>query len=135
MTENKNDINFSDDDLRGLFENFNPELNPDKEFLHRFEKNIDMLDKAAEYGAMSKAAARKNAAWAALGGFIAGIISTLLMPYIVNIIMNLLPAQTFEISGLLPGISILSWIFVGAITLITTILIYSSLNESPVSFD
>lgn len=126
MTENKKDINFSDDDIRGLFENFNPELNPDKEFMYKFERNLELMEMAAQYGVKEKTDSKKKAAWAAFGGFVAGIVSSLSMPVVIEFAnKHISSIPDLAAYANLPVITTIAWILAGGITILTTLLIYS----------
>lgn len=131
MNENLKNNDFVDDELRGLFQSFNPELNQDAEFLQKLERNMNLLDMAAKYNAKFKKENRLSAALAALGGFVAGVISTLIMPFIVTKVIAFSSGFTNVVYSIDPLVtSIISWVMVGAVTFFTTSLLYTALSKS-----
>lgn len=71
-----------DDKLKDIFLNFQPELSSDNKFLDRLQKNMEVLEIVKRD---ASAARRRNVislAVAALSGFVAGVIVTLLFPLI-----------------------------------------------------
>lgn len=68
--------------LKDIFLNFQPELSSDNKFLDRLQKNMEVLEIVKRD---ASAARRRNVislAVAALSGFVAGVIVTLLFPLI-----------------------------------------------------
>lgn len=88
-----------DDKLKDIFRNFQPELSSDNKFLDRLQKNMEVLGIVKRD---ASAARRRNVislAVAALSGFVAGVIVTLLFPLISSRITE----TSFSIP--LPGIT------------------------------
>lgn len=88
-----------DDKLKDIFRNFQPELSSDNKFLDRLQKNMEVLEIVKRD---ASAARRRNVislAVAALSGFVAGVIVTLLFPLISSRITE----TSFSIP--LPGIT------------------------------
>lgn len=88
-----------DDKIKDIFRNFQPGLSSDNKFLDRLQKNMEVLEIVKRDAA---AARRRNVislAVAALSGFVAGLIVTLLFPLISSRITDI------SLSIPLPGIT------------------------------
>lgn len=84
----------NNDNLKSLFDDFNPDLTPDDRFMSRLEQNLRSVEVVKEQIATAQKKKRLPIIIAALTGFIVGLLSTLAYPFLQATINNLAQAGT-----------------------------------------
>ena len=84
----------NEDNLKTLFDDFNPDLTPDGRFLSRLEQNLRSVEVVKEQIATAQKKKRLPVIIAALTGFIVGFLSTLAYPFLHTTLNNLVQAGT-----------------------------------------
>jgi hypothetical protein len=107
-----------EDRLKNLFNNFNPELSPDKLFMDKLQENLDLVEIIRQHNVDLKTQNIKACIIAALVGFIVGILFSFALPYIETSINNL--QSMLKIGTLLWLITnnylIITWLAIGAVS-------------------
>lgn len=103
------------DDLKTLFDNFNPELSDSKTFMDTLSKQLKAVDAVKADARAMRSMNRKAVAVAAAVGFVAGVLFTLLVPLAANwlsgIILGLKHASAEQTSTIS---STLCWLIAAA---------------------
>lgn len=73
-----------DDNLKDLFESFQPGLSPDSLFMSKLRRNMKSVEIIRQHTAAHRKRTRMAVCVAALAGFVMGVVLTLLMPLIGN---------------------------------------------------
>lgn len=84
----------NEDNLKSLFDDFNPDLTPDDRFMSRLEQNFRSVEVVKEQIATAQKKKRLPVIIAALTGFIAGLLCTLAYPFLHTTLNNLAQAGT-----------------------------------------
>lgn len=84
----------NEDNLKTLFDDFNPGLTSDDRFLSRLEQNLRSVEVVKEQIATAQKKKRLPVIIAALTGFIAGLLCTLAYPFLHTTLNNLVQAGT-----------------------------------------
>ena len=71
-----------DDKLRQLFENFEPELTSDVQFINRLERKLNTVELIVKHNEEVRTRNKKAVAIAACVGFIVGFLFSLALPYL-----------------------------------------------------
>lgn len=77
------------DDIKQLFEGFDPDVSSDADFMQRLESGLDRFELVKESGEVSRRRRRRAAVLAACAGFVAGIIFTCLLPSFAGLLARL----------------------------------------------
>ncbi|MDE5849676.1 MAG: hypothetical protein K2H38_06000 [Muribaculaceae bacterium] len=105
-----------EDKIKDIFSNYDPELTSSLEFMERLERNLDAVELIHRENAAVMKRNRIAVTVAAIAGFLSGILFTLLLPYLMDMIQSLittLPGMTAQ--NINPGYAqALSWILIGA---------------------
>lgn len=81
-----------DDKIQELFSAYEPPLNDDFAFMKRLERSIDSVEIVRRHNSDRRARSRRAAVVAAIAGFVAGVISTLAIPYITAAVAQIAAA-------------------------------------------
>lgn len=113
------------DDLKTLFDNFNPELSDSKKFMDTISKQLRAMDVVKAEARAMRSMNRKAVAVAAAAGFVAGVLFTLLVPLAANwlssIILGLKHASVEQTSTIS---STLCWLIAAAGTTMAALQAY-----------
>ena len=103
-----------DDSIKKLFEDFNPPLGSDADFMKRLNKRLDAVEYIKEKAA---ADSRRNrlSLWVA-AGFLAGSLTTLAVPYLTGLLASLDIASEYTSS--------IPWIAVAAMAIVSALSAY-----------
>ena len=71
-----------EDKLKDIFKDFNPDLSSDSDFMSRLERSMKAVEIVKHQNAETHRRSKRAIVWAALAGFVAGIVMTILQPYI-----------------------------------------------------
>lgn len=80
----------NDDSLKSMFDGFDPQLGSDRLFMERLQRRLDTVEDVKHINSGYIRSLRRRAVIASLAGFAAGIITTLLMPWISGCIESTL---------------------------------------------
>lgn len=78
-----------DKDLRGLFEEFNPEISPDYVFLNRLKDRLDSFEMIHQHNVKLACKRQRAVALAGFVGFLAGFFLALCLPCLDSAIAGL----------------------------------------------
>lgn len=95
------------DELRSLFDAFDPGLSPGADFMRRLDRNIERVEVIKEHQRELRRRGRLAVTLAALAGFVAGALLTLAVPTMEGWLAELtagLPARAREMATVLPWI-------------------------------
>lgn len=70
----------NDDKFKEIFENYKPELSSDFQFMTKLQRNIEAIEIAKQHNSAVLKRHRIAVVLAALSGFVAGVLMTLLLP-------------------------------------------------------
>lgn len=104
-----------DEQIKQLFENFQPQLPSDNEFFERLERNLKSVEIIKKHTEEATARRSKAAIIAACMGFIAGFLFSLALPHLATAVTNLqlsMPSSLF-LSVLADRFMIIAWSAVG----------------------
>ena len=117
MQENDKDTATQDDELKILFDNFEPLISSDERFMLNLQQRLDTIDLLHREIAAARRRNRRAVGLAALAGFVAGVLTCLLLPSLISFITNsalqgpvlsLIPSGSVMILWLLPAAAALS---------------------------
>ncbi|MCH5224025.1 MAG: hypothetical protein J1E82_08275 [Muribaculaceae bacterium] len=119
------------DSLKKLFDDFNPELSDDRQFMDRLVAGIDAVDLFKVSERRRARRLRIVAAVSALAGFFCGVILTLLFPVLVDFLYPFI----INISNFSPDTQLLTnsivWCLVAIASLSTTFTTFSLMASLP----
>ena len=119
------------DSLKNLFDDFNPELSDDKQFMDRLVAGMDAVDLFKMSERRRTGRLRIVAVVSALAGFFCGVILTLLFPVLVDFLHPFI----INLSNFLPDTQLLTnslvWCLVAIASLSTTFGTYSLMSSLP----
>ena len=69
-----------DDNIKKLFEDFNPELSSRLDFMARLERNLDAVEIVKQHNSASHKAGRRIAVMSGLAGVVVGLLLAMVMP-------------------------------------------------------
>ncbi len=116
-----------DNRLKQLFKDFDPPLSSSLHFMTKLQKNMEAVEFVRQYEAAQKKRNKMAVAIAAAAGFAAGVIMTLLYPFIIEWIHSLnisLPLSLASKATMLPNI--LVWLIIAGISVLTAYQTYES---------
>lgn len=113
-----------EDKLKDIFTGYSPELSPDNMFMSRLEKNLHSVEVIKQRCASTRNRNRAAITIAAVTGFICGVVSTLLYPYLSALVKNLgamsfIPVHITDAYG-----DIMLWAIIGITTCLITFTAY-----------
>ena len=114
-----------EDKLKDIFKEFNPELSSSFQFMTKLQKNMEAVEIVKQYNADQKKRNKFAVTIAAACGFAMGVILTLLFPLIEDFVSNFSVSLPFlHVSNLTIDFSFISWISIGALSVITALNAY-----------
>lgn len=115
-----------EDRIKELFREYDPELSSSKAFINRLERHLDAVEMIHRENAAVMKRNRVAVIAAACAGFISGMIFTLLLPYLVDIVGYFIETLTGLLgnNGFYGYHQAISWIFVGAVSVFVALNTY-----------
>ena len=113
------------DELKSLFDDFQPRLPSEADFMSRLTRNLDAVEMVRSHNVSVNRAHRRAALYAAIAGFVVGILFSLAIPTISSWIHSLrLPEfQLFYHDA--PDLLLTAvWIVIGSVSLVTALNTY-----------
>jgi len=107
-----------DDDLRKLFEDFQPELSSDSLFLNKLQQHLDAVELIKRHNAALKKYSRTAVAIAACVGFVVGMVFTLALPYLGHFIsgVSVSPHENLIAQILCNNYRLIAWGCIAAVS-------------------
>lgn len=105
-----------DDSIKKLFEDFNPGLSSDADFMKRLNDRLDAVEYIKEKAAADSRRNRLSLWVASLAGFLAGSLTTLAVPYLTRLLASLDIASEYASS--------IPWIAVAAMAIVSALSVY-----------
>ncbi len=115
-----------DNDIKSLFAGFKPDMGPDFDFMARLEQRLDSVEFVKQQTAQVKARCRRAVVFAALAGFVAGFLCSLLLPYLQVAVANwqpTLPDNAF-VHTLVGHFNVIAWLIIALTSIIAALNTY-----------
>lgn len=114
-----------DDKIRTMFQNFEPELSSDFNFMARLERSMNAVELVKQQNEALRLRNKTAVAIACAFGFVLGIISTLLFPILANWLSGInFSLPEFHIASLTFEPSIVGGIIMASVCVILTLNVY-----------
>lgn len=114
-----------DDKIKAIFQSYQPELTSDTLFLSRLKRSMNAVELVKQHTEKSRRNNRIAVIVAALTGFVSGIIMTLFLPLINEVIASLgIYMEKFELIDMTFILQCLGWIMVGGVCVLSAINAY-----------
>lgn len=115
----------NEDKLTELFRNFQPELTSEAEFLSKLKGNLDAVELVKRHAAVRQKHNRTAVVVAALAGFVMGVILTLLLPVIGDMVATIsIAIPDYESLDFEINRQVIGWIVMAVVSVITAINAY-----------
>lgn len=115
-----------EDRIKELFREYDPNVSSSMAFIERLEQNLDAVEMIHRENAAVMKRNKVAVCSAACAGFISGVIFTMLLPYITNIIRSGMESLTSPAGQ--PGLpdypQVISWILIGAVSVFVAVNTY-----------
>lgn len=115
-----------DDKIKQLFQDFQPGLSSDFDFLHKLERNINSVELIRQQMQKSRRRSRLAVIVAAVAGFVTGFLASFIVPNIATIISDI--QTSMPDSGSMRVISdfpaTIAWMIVGTLSIIMSVNAY-----------
>lgn len=115
-----------DDKLKSLFENFEPELSSDFQFVNKLQQNLNSVEIIKRHTAEVRARNRKAVAIAAIVGFIVGFLFSLSLPYMSEAVSNwqlTLPRESM-LNTFADNFTTIAWLIIGGTSVLAALNTY-----------
>lgn len=126
-----------EDTLKDIFKNYEPELSSRMDFMNRLERNLDAVELIHKENANAMKRNRLAVIAASASGFISGILFSLLIPFINQLISVLCSRITTDIQ-LLNKIAdyqqVAMWLIIGGISVIISLYTYKTILRRGINF-
>lgn len=114
-----------DDKIKGLFNDFQPELSSSFIFMAKLQKNMETVEILKRHNLALRKRNRVAVAIAAASGFIMGVILTMLFPLIGNWVSTItISMPRLGVSAISIDFSIILWIVTAGVCIITALNAY-----------
>ena len=125
MTHTTHD-NDTDNDIRGMFADFKPDLSDNSLFMSRLRHALDSVEIVKQHNLQQRARSRRAIAVAGVAGVAMGVIFALLMPHILRIMAQMGPYLSGSYVGdmLLENARWVAWAFAFGASLIISLNAY-----------
>ncbi len=103
-----------DDKIKSLFSTFEPELSSDFRFMRNLEEKLDSVELVKQHNAEALTRSKKAMTFAALAGFVVGLLFSLILPYISRVVSDwqkALPTES-DLNILADNLPIIAWILI-----------------------
>lgn len=114
-----------DDKIKSLFQDFEPELSSDFNFMSRLHHNLDALELVKQHNGALRKRNKLAVLIAGVFGFVFGIISTLLFPILSNWLSSIhFSISELHIAGLTFEPSLVGSLLMAVVCVVLTINVY-----------
>lgn len=119
-----------DKKLTELFSGFDPEISSDNLFMSRLQRSLDSVEIVKQHTEAVQRRQRRAMVWAAIAGFVAGVIMALISPYIIGWLSGLqfeMPA----VAGLSTDILIttVTFVVIAAVSVLISLGVYDLVSD------
>lgn len=129
MQKNDTDTPTQDDELKALFSNFNPLMSSDKRFITRLQRRLDTIDRLNHEMVTMRRRNRRAVILATLAGFVAGVLTCLLLPSLTSLIIK--PDLQWSFLSLIsPESSAVLWLLPAGAALLASLGVYSLTSKA-----
>lgn len=129
MQKNNTDTPTQDDELKALFSNFNPHISFDKRFMTRLQRRLDTIDRLNHEMVTMRRRNRRAVVLAALAGFVAGVLTCMLLPSLTSLITK--PDLSYPVFSLVSSVSpVMLWLLPAGATLLASLGVYSLTSKA-----
>lgn len=129
MQKNNTDTPTQDDELKALFSNFNPHISSDKRFMTRLQRRLDTIDRLNHEMVTMRRRNRRAVVLAALAGFVAGVLTCMLLPSLTSLITK--PDLSYPVFSLVSSVSpVMLWLLPAGATLLASLGVYSLTSKA-----
>lgn len=127
----ENLYDMDDNEMNDIFKNFNPNLGIDSDFIQKIENRLNDIELVKTQIKQDVRLNKKIAAIAAFAGFLSGVATTLIMPFIVKLFTNHNPALPYSYLPDMDYFLKMAICFsVALVTVLVTIKVYSNLSTN-----
>ena len=114
------------DNLKEIFNAFEPNLAPSTRFMSRLERNLDSVEYIRRQNLEAKARSKRAVAIAAAVGFATGVIFSFALPYVGHAVSSLaaLWPKMRPLGFVAGNYQIIAWIITGCATVFTSLNAY-----------
>ncbi len=113
-----------DNNIKDLFQDFQPELSSSFQFMTRLRKNMETVEILRQHNVALKKRNKLAVAIAAVSGFVMGVVMTLLLPLIGDWVATFKAPSLLHISSLTIDYSFVTWIVMAVACIITALNAY-----------
>ncbi|MCM1052018.1 MAG: hypothetical protein NC349_08655 [Paenibacillus sp.] len=113
-----------DDNIKKLFEDFNPELSSRLDFIVRLERNLDAVEMVKQRNSASHRAGRRIAVMAGLAGVAVGLILAMVMPYVMPVLAKMIGAYDIDAAVVNDMVTVGIYCVVGLISILVSVSTY-----------
>lgn len=105
-----------DDKMKMLFRDFDPELSGDSAFMRKLEQSLDSVEIVKRHSEEMESRNKQAVAIAAVVGFVAGFLCSLLLPTLQNAVAGwkMTLSDTSWLMPVADSITVIGWIMVAA---------------------
>lgn len=105
-----------DDKMKMLFRDFDPELSADSAFMRKLEQSLDSVEIVKRHSEEMESRNKQAVAIAAVVGFVAGFLCSLLLPTLQNAVAGwkMTLSDTSWLMPVADSITVIGWIMVAA---------------------
>lgn len=109
-----------DDEIKKIFQEYDPELSSDYLFINRLKRNLDSVEIIKKHNSEQRKIYKKAVYIAVFTGFIVGFMLALFIPQLEEIIMNMKPFVDYSSSLTISSDSlfVILWLIVGSVSVI-----------------
>lgn len=119
-----------DKKLTELFSGFDPEISSDNLFMSRLQRSLDSVEIVKQHTEAVQRRQRRAMVWAAIAGFVAGVIMALISPYIIGWLSGLqfeMPAVTGLSTDIL--ITTVTFVVIAAVSVLISLGVYDLVSD------
>ncbi|MDE6022979.1 MAG: hypothetical protein K2G13_05695 [Muribaculaceae bacterium] len=126
-----------EDIIKEIFNDYEPELSSRMDFINRLERNLDAVELIHKENAIAMKRNKLAVAVASAAGFTSGIIFSLLIPYINQLISEISSRISTDIQ-LLNKIAdyqhVAMWLIIGGISVLISLYTYKNILRHGINF-
>lgn len=114
-----------DDKIKGLFDDFQPELSSSAQFMSKLQKNMEAVEIVRKYNTSLQRRNKLAVAIAAASGFVMGIILTLIFPMVRDwLTIYSLSVPQLNVDAVPIDYSMVTWIIMAGVSVVTALSAY-----------
>ncbi|MDE5735097.1 MAG: hypothetical protein K2H83_08175 [Duncaniella sp.] len=102
------------DDIKSLFDGFNPRLSSGADFMARLDRNLERVEMIKAHQQTVRRRGRLAVLLAALAGFVMGALMTLAVPSLTSLLMPLTAGLSAHVQS---AVSLVPWILTALVSM------------------